>query len=88
MARFRPLPIIDRSRDDLFMREALVLAEQAPGRARCRSEPWWCSTERSSAAVSIGPSVLTIPAPMPEMEAIRDAATRLANYRLPARRSM
>lgn len=82
MARFRPLPIIDRSRDDLFMREALALAEQGAGQGEV---PVGAVVVLDGEVIGRGfnrPIGAHDPSAHAEMQAIRDAAARLANYRL------
>lgn len=83
MARFRPLPIVDRSRDDLFMREALALAEQGAAQGEV---PVGAVVVLEGEIIGRGfnqPIGTHDPSAHAEMQAIRDAAARLANYRLP-----
>ncbi|GAC1039587.1 tRNA adenosine(34) deaminase TadA [Pseudomonas sp. No.117] len=83
MARFRPSPIVDRSQDDRFMREALTLAEQG---ALQGEVPVGAVVVLAGEIIGRGfnsPIGAHDPSAHAEMQAIRAAATRLANYRLP-----
>lgn len=76
-------PIIDRSRDEHFMREALALAEQG---AALGEVPVGAVLVQDGQIVGRGfncPISRHDPSAHAEMVAIRDAAQTVANYRLP-----
>ena len=78
----RPM-IIDRSRDDEFMREALALAAEG---ARLGEVPVGAVVVHNGQIIGRGfncPISSHDPSAHAEMVAIRDAASKLENYRLP-----
>ena len=78
----RPM-IIDRSHDEFFMREALALAAQG---ALLGEVPVGAVVVQDGKVIGRGfncPISSHDPSAHAEMVAIRDAATRLENYRLP-----
>ncbi|CAE6936391.1 MAG: tRNA adenosine(34) deaminase TadA [Pseudomonadaceae bacterium] len=79
----RPVKIIDRTRDAHFMREALALASQG---AAVGEVPVGAVLVQDGEIVGRGfncPITTHDPSAHAEMVAIRDAALRLTNYRLP-----
>ena len=75
--------IIDRSRDDEFMREALALAAEG---ARLGEVPVGAVVVHNGQIIGRGfncPISSHDPSAHAEMVAIRDAASKLENYRLP-----
>ncbi|SFT53355.1 tRNA adenosine(34) deaminase TadA [Pseudomonas marincola] len=79
----RPVKIIDRTRDAHFMREALALASQG---AAVGEVPVGAVLVQDGEIVGRGfncPITTHDPSAHAEMVAIRDAALRLSNYRLP-----
>ena len=79
----RPVKIIDRTRDAHFMREALTLASQG---AAVGEVPVGAVLVQDGEIVGRGfncPITTHDPSAHAEMVAIRDAALRLTNYRLP-----
>ncbi|MAB97979.1 MAG: tRNA adenosine(34) deaminase TadA [Pseudomonadaceae bacterium] len=79
----RPVKIIDRTRDAHFMREALTLASQG---AAVGEVPVGAVLVQGGEIVGRGfncPITTHDPSAHAEMVAIRDAALRLTNYRLP-----
>ncbi|RMQ41182.1 tRNA-specific adenosine deaminase [Pseudomonas cichorii] len=79
----RQPPIIDRSRDQDFMREALALAAEG---ARLGEVPVGAVLVQDGAIIGRGyncPISGSDPSAHAEMVAIRDAARALDNYRLP-----
>ena len=77
-------PIIDRSRDPHFMREALAEAEKRPRpSAKCRWARSWCAGRDHRAGLPTGRSVATIPVPTPKCWRSAWQRRRRGNYRLP-----
>ena len=65
------------------MQAALELGARRGAAARCPSAPSSCSTARSSAKGSTSRSAAHDPTAHAEIVALRDAAKRVGNYRLP-----
>jgi len=83
MRQFRPTAIIDRSRDQDFMREALALAAQG---AALGEVPVGAVLVQDGVIIGRGfncPISGNDPSAHAEMVAIRAAAQALSNYRLP-----
>ena len=79
----QPLRYIDRSQDDLFMAQALALAEQA---AAVGEVPVGAVLVENGVVIGEGfnqPILLSDPSAHAEMIAIRQAAAAKQNYRLP-----
>jgi tRNA(Arg) A34 adenosine deaminase TadA len=74
--------IIDRSRDQDFMRLALALAAEGAAWAKCRWARCWCSTGSHRPGFNC-PISDSDPSAHAEMVAIRAAAQAASNYRLP-----
>ena len=83
MRQIRPAPIIDRSRDQDFMREALALAAQG---AALGEVPVGAVLVLDGQVIGRGyncPISGSDPSAHAEMVAIREAAQAVSNYRLP-----